>query len=255
MRPQLGSSYKSASQRARVISESWAAENLYCPACACNSLGKLAANTKSIDFECLRCSSGFQLKSASRKFGECINDGAYTAMRQTILSGRTPSLFMLHYDLASWTVQNLTIVPSFAFTLSCLQRRAALSVTAERAGWVGCNILISSIPQDARIQVVSDGAEEKREKVRRKFKLLRPISELNAMQRGWTLDVLNVVRSLKKNIFDLSEVLGSSDELQKLHPENRHVEAKVRQQLQRLRDLGLIEFVNNRGTYKLRRID
>jgi type II restriction enzyme len=37
--------------------------------------------------------------------------------------------------------------------------------------------------------------------------------------------------------------------LQKLHPANRHVRDKIRQQLQVLRDLGLIEFLG-RGGYR-----
>jgi type II restriction enzyme len=39
--------------------------------------------------------------------------------------------------------------------------------------------------------------------------------------------------------------------LAQLHPANRHVRDKIRQQLQVLRDLGLLEFVG-RGKYRLR---
>jgi type II restriction enzyme len=37
----------------------------------------------------------------------------------------------------------------------------------------------------------------------------------------------------------------------KLHPANRHVRAKIRQQLQVLRDAGLLDFVG-RGEYRMR---
>lgn len=70
--------------------------------------------------------------------------------------------------------------------------------------------------------------------------------------RGWTLDVLNVVRRLDKQEFELSEGYGFADELSQLHPRNRYIEPKIRQQLQRLRDLGFLEFVVS-GRYRLKR--
>lgn len=252
MRSALADPYKSASQRARVISEDWAETNLYCPACPSDSLTRLDANTKSIDFECDDCRAGFQLKSGSRQFGGCILDGAYATMRETILSERTPNLLTLHYDLASWSVVNLAVIPSFAFTLSCLQKRKELSPEARRAGWVGCNILLSNIPPDARIVMVCNGVAEEPRRVRKQFARLKPIAAAAPEQRGWTLDVLNVVRGLRREVFTLQVVLKGADELARLHPENKHVPDKIRQQLQRLRDLGFLEFVDNKGTYRLK---
>lgn len=80
---------------------------------------------------------------------------------------------------------------------------------------------------------------------------IRRLAELDAKQRGWTLDVLNAVRSLGKTEFDLAEVYKSDGKLAKLHPANRHVREKIRQQLQVLRDLGLLEFLGD-GEYRLR---
>jgi len=50
--------------------------------------------------------------------------------------------------------------------------------------------------------------------------------------------------------FTLAEVYAFADPLRRLHPQNRHVEDKIRQQLQRLRDLGFVEF-QGRGIYRL----
>jgi type II restriction enzyme len=173
-------------------------------------------------------------------------------MRDTILSERTPNLFTLHYDLATWSVVNLAVIPSFAFTLSCLQKRPALSQQARRAGWIGCNILLSNIPVDARIAMVCAGVAEEPRRVRKQFALLKPVAAIAPTQRGWTLDVLNAVRRIGKQIFTLGDMRAHVDELQRLHPDNRHVEDKIRQQLQRLRDLGFVEFVDNKGTYRVR---
>jgi hypothetical protein len=44
-----------------------------------------------------------------------IADGAYAAMMNAIRHDETPSFYFLHYDLATWRVRNLLLVPSFAF--------------------------------------------------------------------------------------------------------------------------------------------
>jgi type II restriction enzyme len=251
MRSALGNAYKSAPQKARVISEDWAEANLYCPACTSDVLKRQAANTKSLDFKCPACTSRYELKCSVNEFGGSIPDGAYEAMRSTIEGGHTPNLFTLHYNLATWTVEDLAVVPSFTFTLTCLQKRRPLAPTARRAGWVGCNILLRNIPLDVRISVVKEGVSETPEKVRKQFRKLQPLATMELAQRGWSLDVLNVVRSLSCDEFRLEEVYQYTDALQKLHPDNRHVRDKIRQQLQVLRDLKLLEFIDNRGTYRL----
>jgi hypothetical protein len=66
---------------------------------------------------------------------------------------------------------------------------------------------------------------------------------------GWRLDVFNAVLKVPENIFELNSVYKFKNELQKLHPENQNIEPKIRQQLQQLRDLGLIEFIQP-GLYR-----
>jgi len=61
--------------------------------------------------------------------------------------------------------------------------------------------------------------------------------------------VLNVVRALNKDEFTLQDVYAFAGHLEKLHPANRHVRDKIRQQLQVLRDLGLVEFLGD-GRYR-----
>jgi type II restriction enzyme len=57
------------------------------------------------------------------------------------------------------------------------------------------------------------------------------------------------VRALNKTEFTLQDVYAFAVQLEKLHPGNWHVRDKIRQQLQVLRDLGLIEFTG-RGRYR-----
>ncbi len=128
--------YKSASQRARVGTESWGATNFFCPACESPRLRPSPRGTAAIDYFCPSCDSPFQLKSQSKPLG-------------------------------------------------------------------------------ARI------------------------------------DVLQVVQSLGKLEFTLADVYARADALAKLHPKNAHVRPKIRQQLQVLRDLGLLDFLGG-CSYRLR---
>ncbi len=178
-------------------------------------------------------------------------DGAYSAMRDAIETNRTPNLFLLHYQLPQLTVQNLLLVPHFAFSLSFLQKRKPLSPTARRAGWVGCNFLLDRIPRDAKIPVIESGKVIPPSAVRKAYERVRPLEKLNIEKRGWTLDVLNVVRSLGKKEFELPEVYAHASQLAKLHPQNHHIHPKIRQQLQILRDLNFLEFLGD-GSYRLR---
>ncbi len=243
--------YKSASQRARVGTESWGASNFFCPACESPRLHAAPQGTAAIDYSCPSCDSSFQLKSQSKPIGTRILDAAYSEMKRAILDDHTPNLYVLHYDLAQWAVRTVILIPHFAFALSAVERRNPLAPTARRAGWVGCNIILANIPPDARIVVVQDGVPTAAKEVRRRYDRLRPIAKLNIEKRGWTLDVLNVVRSLGKLQFSLADVYAYEEVLAKLHPANRHVQAKMRQQLQILRDLGFLEFLGG-GDYRLR---
>ncbi len=66
---------------------------------------------------------------------------------------------------------------------------------------------------------------------------------------GWQLDVFKIISEFTDEIFRLEQVYGYKQRLQKLHPKNRNIEAKIRQQLQYLRELGLVEFLG-KGRYR-----
>lgn len=62
-------------------------------------------------------------------------------------------------------------------------------------------------------------------------------------------DILNIVKKMKKNEFDITEMYSYKDELEELYPNNNNLESKIRQNLQHLRDKGYIEFIS-RGKYR-----
>ena len=75
-------------------------------------------------------------------------------MINRITSSDNPDLFVMQYS-ADLQVVNLTLVPKFFFTPSIIEKRKPLSATAKRAGWVGCNILYSSIPKQGKITIIN----------------------------------------------------------------------------------------------------
>ena len=237
--------YKSASQRARIGTESWGSKNLFCANCESPRLTTLPHNTAAFDFRCPQCTAPFQLKSQAKPFASKIVDAAYSEMRRAILDDRTPNLLVLHYDLETWSVRNLLLVPRFAFSLAAVEKRNPLAPTARRAGWVGCNILLDKIPLDARIPIIRDAKFLPAQCVREAYLRVRPLAKLSVEKRGWTLDVLNAIHSLKRKEFSLTEAYSLEPELSNLHPANRNIRPKIRQQLQILRDLGLLQFLGN----------
>jgi type II restriction enzyme len=247
---ELAAAYKNPAQRARVVTEAWAARNIFCANCDSANVKRCPPNTEAIDFTCPRCACPFQLKSQSRPFSSRIVDAAYDAMLRKIREAGTPNLLALHYDMPSWKVLDLLLIPGFAFSTSAIERRRPLSASARRHGWVGCNILLVNIPPDARIALITDGKLSSRRSVRHSYARLRALGEINPDARGWTLDVLNVLRALGKPEFTSTEVYAFAAELARLHPGNRHIEPKIRQQLQRLRDLGFVEFLGE-GRYRI----
>jgi type II restriction enzyme len=76
------------------------------------------------------------------------------------------------------------------------------------------------------------------------------LKDISVTQRGWTLDVLNAVRRLGKTEFTTADAYAFTRELEQLHPDNRHVRDKIRQQLQVLRDAGLLLHLG-RGEWRL----
>ncbi len=249
-RVELGLAYKAGSQIARVLSEDWCGRELYCAACDSDRLSCSRVNTPAVDFVCPQCDQCFQLKSLRTWNAKKIVDAGYESMVRAIRSDRVPNLIVLQYS-TDWLVSNLLLIPSVFFSETVIEKRAPLSSKARRAGWVGCNILLDRIPQDGKIAMVSDGSTVEEEAVRKEFSRIRKLAEVPPTLRGWALDVLSTIRKLGRARFSLQELYQLEPQLQRLHPRNQNVRPKIRQQLQVLRNLGLIEFTSP-GNYAVR---
>jgi type II restriction enzyme len=246
----LASGYRAGSQIARVLSEEWCTRELYCPACDCDQLSPSKPNSPAVDFMCAKCEQLFQLKSLKGWNSRKIVDAGYEAMLRAIRADRTPNLLVLQYS-STWLIQNLLLIPRVFFSESVIEKRNPLGPQARRAGWVGCNILLSQIPADGKIAIVSAGVPVLKQHVREEFCRVKRLADIPPSLRSWTLDVLNAVRRLGKARFSLQELYDFEPELKALHPQNQNVRPKIRQQLQVLRDLGLLDFISP-GNYRIR---
>ena len=148
--------YKSKSQIARILTESWVQTNAYCPNCGQDYLNDFANNRPVADFYCSNCQEQYELKSKQGNLGRKIVDGAYQSMIARISSADNPSFFFLNYDMQRCDVKNFVIIPKHFFTLRIIERRKPLPPTARRAGWEGCNIVIDGIPESGKIFYVKD---------------------------------------------------------------------------------------------------
>jgi len=83
---EMADGYRSPSQRIRVMTESWASTNLYCPVCDSRRIQETKTNTEMVDFLCPKCSSCFQLKAKRDSLGKKIVDASYDAMIRAVLS-------------------------------------------------------------------------------------------------------------------------------------------------------------------------
>jgi type II restriction enzyme len=95
---------------------------------------------------------------------------------------------------------------------------------------------------------VNEGEARPISEVRNIYQATRPLAKLQPTVRGWTLDVLRMIDSLGSREFTLKDLYAREVELQPLHPRNRNIRPKIRQQLQVLRDLGFVLF-RGHGTY------
>lgn len=244
-------SYVSGSQRARVWSERWVGRWLYCPNCG-SRVHQFTANMPVADFYCPSCSEQFELKAQKGAFGKKVVDGAFKTMTQRLVAHDNPNLLLMNYDLARRRVTTVFLVPKHFFALEVVERRKPLGPTARRAGWEGCNILLGQIPDSGKIYFVRDGETEPKESVLEQWRRTLFLRDARLEARGWLIETMRCVEEIGHSEFSLHEVYAFEQRLGAIYPNNRHVKQKIRQQLQRLRDEGYLEFTA-RGQYRLRK--
>jgi len=243
--------YVSGSQSARSWTETWVRDQVFCPSCGHTNINPFPANKPVADFICISCKEEYELKSQKAKFANRITDGAFRTMCERLAASNNPNLFLLNYDLKLLSVKNFFVVPKHFFVREIIQERKPLRVTAKRAGWIGCNILLNQIPDSGKIFIVRDGNVQPKDLVLAQWQHTLFLRDEPMEARGWLIEVMKCVELIGKVEFDLDDVYAFEGRLKSIYPNNMHVKQKIRQQLQFLRDRGFLDFVS-RGHYRLR---
>lgn len=245
---EVTTTYKSESQIARVLTEYWVSKNVYCPSCGMDKLENFENNMPVADFYCSKCSAEYELKSKKDVFASKIVDGSFGKMIQRIHSENNPNFFFLNYSRKTLGVINFLVIPKYFFNDDIIEKRKPLGLNARRAGWVGCNIILNNIPESGKIFFIKDEIIKLRKEVIKNWQKTSFLANQKSDSRGWTIEIIKIVERIKKKKFTLKEIYSYEKELQWKFPNNSFIKDKIRQQLQLLRDRGLIEF-NGMGTY------
>lgn len=245
----LAASYKSSSQKIRKMGEQWVIDNLFCLKCG-GTLNKFSDNHPVGDAYCAACKEEYELKCKKNSLAPKIVDGAYMTMIEKIMHGSMPNLILLAYIENKFVVNDTLIIPKHFFVPDLIIKRPPLKQTAKRPSWVGCIINLAPIPDAGKLYIVRKGKVFPKNDILERFKQMSFVNKENIESRGWLLDVMKCVEQIGKEEFSINDIYAFVPHLQKLHPENHHVEAKIRQQLQKLRDEGYIAFTG-RGKYSL----
>ena len=246
---EIVANYHSGTQIARVLTETWVKNNMYCPRCGNMHIKHFENNKPVADFFCPICKNEYELKSKNSTWGYKVNDGAYETMIDRITSNKNPDFFFMRYSKTELKVKDFMLIPKHFFVPDIIEKRKPLSSTARRAGWVGCNILINQIPEQGKIYIISDGNISDIKSVIHKTNVSSKLETTDINNRGWLMDIINCINKLPNKRFTLNEIYSFESELQIKHPQNHNIKPKIRQQLQFLRDKGFIEFLGN-GNYR-----
>ena len=146
-------------------------------------------------------------------------------------------------------VINFCAVPNYFFTPNIIIPRK--KGIPNRPDYIMCNIDISGIPNSGKIFYIKDKEIISKTKVLDDWNKTLFLKESNSIQtKGWLLDVIQCIEKLGENSFRLNSLYSFENYLKMKHPENNNIQAKIRQQLQILRDKGFLKFTN-RGNYEV----
>jgi type II restriction enzyme len=170
-------------------------------------------------------------------------------MIERINADNNPHFFFLNYSAQNLEVLNFIVIPKHYFIDDIIEKRKPLSPLARRAGWIGCNILLQNIPASGKIYLVKGGKFQDRKLVIDTWARTAFLANQKKEGRGWTIEILKLLEKIPQQEFSLAEVYQFENLLKLKFPNNNFIKDKIRQQLQALRDKGLIEFKGN-GNYK-----
>jgi type II restriction enzyme len=248
LRAELAAGYHSWSQIGRVLPEDWVHRELPCLRCSRKPLTPTPRNTKTRDFDCDWCGEPYELKSTKKKFGRMVADGQFDTLLGTVTSNRVPNFLLLEYDSSGFSVRNLIAIHRTLISPESIRPRKPLSDRALRKGWVGSTMDLALIPPAARVSVVYEGLPIPWPIVSEAWGRFEFMIQIRPENQGWIRDVLALVQKLPPGPFHPTDLYQFENRLRELHPNNRNIGPKIRQQLQFLVAQGALTRVR-RGVY------
>lgn len=245
---ELVSEYKSNSQKIRVMSETWVLKNCYCVKCG-KRLSHHKNNKPIADFFCSNCGEDYELKSKNGN-SNIICGGEYNTIIKKLEDNSLPNLLYLNYG-PNYEVKNLIVIPKYYFSKSSIIARKPLASTARRSGWVGSYINIKHLPSSGKILIIRNSKFIDKKLVLYKYNKTLFLSGMQEKSKGWILEIMKCIDKLDLNEFTLNCLYDYEDELKNIYPNNNNIDAKIRQELQILRDMNYVESLGN-GIYRRR---
>ncbi len=244
----LGAGYKSASQKVRVMTETWAEEYGYCPSCGA-SIISYENNKPVADFFCQKCHEDFELKSwKTETRSNIIPDGSYKTMLERLESDTNPNFFVIQYN-KHFEILNYLAIPKYYVRTTDIKPRGKW--IPNRPNYIMCNIMMTNIPESGKIYYIENGKSREKWYILDEWRKTNFLAEKSNIEtKWWLLDIMWCIERIGKKEFTLADIYSFSKILREKHPDNNNIEAKIRQQLQVLRDKGYLEF-GGRGVYKL----
>ncbi len=113
--------------------------------------------------------------------------------------------------------------------------------------------ILQQVPPRERIKLPQLHIQRKGERIEDESDLLFEENQdaIRISLTGWKLDTFDILTTLRTQTFRLDDVYDFVPRLEKKYPDNKNIRPKIRQQLQFLRDLGLIKFLGGARYKKL----
>jgi type II restriction enzyme len=220
--------YISKSQIARVETEKWAINNLFCPFCG-HPMSESSANTKVFDFSCTICNQQYQLKTLSKRIGKKLIGSEYYTFIKAVETGTVPNFIIMEYFIEDnvFMAKEVIFIPKVFITEETIEKRKPLSETARRAGWTGCNLLFEQIPSYGKLKIVANQEFLPKDSILLEVKKIANLYNLDSQKSRWKIEMLKIIDQLNKE-FILQDVYNYSLSLERLFPDNNHIRDKIR---------------------------
>ena len=128
-----------------------------------------------------------------------------------------------------------------------IEPRKKLTETAKRAGLQGCRIALNMIPSFGKITYIKNNKEIDKKIINYKLLKVSAFKNSNLKNKSWKLELLSIIDSIPETIFSVNDLYEFISELEKKHSNNHHIDAKIRETLQQLRDEGYVKFLDTEG--------